>query len=58
MLDQKAKKVVPFISAYEQNTPSIPTGPMPKTKKPGSHLNKEQATREVLTRIMDKVKRI
>jgi hypothetical protein len=58
MLDQKNKKVVPFITAYEQIGPTSPTGPVPKTKKPGSHLNKEQATREVLNRIVNKVKRI
>jgi hypothetical protein len=62
MLKQQENTFVltPFVVAYEE-------APAPKTKaskaakgaqKSGAHLSKEDATREVLSRIVDRVKKI
>jgi hypothetical protein len=59
MADQKQKTVItPFISSQEERPFSSTQKMVVKTKKSGAHLGKEDATREVLNRIVQKVKRI
>lgn len=52
---EKPVVVTPFIVARQQTNTDGNTRPM---KKPGSHLGKQDATREVLNRIVNRVKRI
>ena len=47
--------LTPFIVAQNQSNTDGNTKPL---KKPGTYLSKEEATREVVKRIMDRVKRI
>ncbi|MEX1071502.1 MAG: hypothetical protein WEC37_02655 [Anaerolineales bacterium] len=59
MADQKQKTVLtPFIASQEERPFSSTQKMVVKAKKPGAHLSKEEATREVLNRIVQKVKRI
>ena len=54
MLDQKNKVILkPFVVAYE-------AGPEKAAAKPksGAHLSKQEATREVLNRIVKRVKKL
>lgn len=52
---EKPFAVTPFIVAQQQTLTDGNTRPL---KKPGAHLSKEEATREVLKRIVNRVKRI
>lgn len=55
MLDQKNKTVIkPFVVAYTVAEAKVAPAP----KKPGAHLTKDEATREVLNRIVKRVKKI
>lgn len=56
--NEKSFTLTPFVAA--QQKPSINAGSTvaTRTKKRGSHLNKEDATREVLNRIVQRVKKI
>lgn len=58
MLEQKEKKVMPFIVAYgeEYDLTKIKVASAPK--RPGSHVTKDEATREVLNRIVTRLKKI
>jgi hypothetical protein len=47
--------VTPFIVAQQNANTDGNTRPL---KKPGAHLGKEEATREVLKRVVNRVKRI
>jgi hypothetical protein len=54
MLDQKEKVVLkPFVVAYQ-----VSEAKAQKAKKPGAHLTKDEATREVLNRIATRIKKI
>ena len=60
MLKQQEEKrlvLTPFVVAYPngRQMPGTSTG---KSKQPGAHLTREDATKEVLNRIVDRVKRI
>jgi hypothetical protein len=58
MLKQQENTFVltPFVVAYEgAPTPKARAGKAPKA---GAHLSKEDATREVLSRIVDRLKKI
>lgn len=59
MLKQDEKRLVltPFVVAYSE-TQASGQAEQPKEHKPGTHLSKDEATREVLNRIVDRVKRI
>ncbi len=52
---EKPAVVTPFIVAQQQTLTDGNTRPL---KKPGAHLGKEEATRDVLNRIVSRVKRI
>ena len=54
MLDQKNKVVKPFIVAYPVASAKVAPAP----KRPGTHVTKDEATREVLGRIVNRVKKI
>jgi hypothetical protein len=58
MLKQQENTFVltPFVVAYEEAP--APTTKASKVQKSGAHLSKEDATREVLSRIVDRVKKI
>ena len=60
MLKQAEKTIMltPFVVAYEQPDLSQARAAAPKPKKAGAHLGKEEATREVLNRIVQRVKKI
>ena len=57
MLNQREKTAVltPFVVAYPQETHKTQA---PKGHRPGTHLSKDEATREVLNRIVKRVKKI
>jgi hypothetical protein len=59
MLKQDEKRIVlkPFVVAYAED-PDYTAGQAARTRQPGTHLSKEEATKEVLVRIRDRVKRI
>lgn len=52
---EKPFVVTPFIVARQQANTDGNTRPL---KKPGTHLSKEDASRDVLKRIVNRVKRI
>jgi hypothetical protein len=58
MLKQQENTFVltPFVVAYEEAL--APKAKAPKAQKAGAHLSKEDATREVLSRIVDRLKKI
>lgn len=58
MLKQQENTFVPtpFVVAYEEAP--APKAKANKAQKSGAHLSKEEATREVLSRIVDRVKKI
>lgn len=58
MLEQKEKKVMPFIVAYGEDYDLTKLKVAPAPKRPGSHVTKDEATREVLNRIVKRVKKI
>lgn len=58
MLEQKQKKVMPFIVAYAEEYDLSKVKVAPAPKRPGSHITKDEATREVLNRIVTRVKKI
>lgn len=58
MLEQKHKKVMPFIVAYGEDYDLSKVKVAPAPKRPGSHITKDEATREVLKRIVTRVKKI
>lgn len=59
MLKQNEKRLVltPFVVAYAEEESRRRSEPARK-KQPGAHLSKDEATKEVLNRIVDRVKRI
>lgn len=59
MLKQQEKRIMltPFVVAHQSSVQDGSTVAA-KAKKPGSHLTKEDATREVLNRIVQRVKKI
>ncbi|MEX2143612.1 MAG: hypothetical protein WD740_03380 [Anaerolineales bacterium] len=54
----KSQTLTPFVEAQQKSTLDDGSTVATKTKKRGGHLNKEQATREVLNRIVQRVKKI
>ncbi|UYN89752.1 MAG: hypothetical protein KIT08_00585 [Anaerolineales bacterium] len=58
MLEQKQKKVMPFIVTYGEEYDLTKLKVAPAPKRPGSHVTKDEATREVLNRIVTRVKKI
>jgi hypothetical protein len=60
MLDQKEKLLVikPFVVAYEEEQPMQTKSDAAKPSGKKGHLTKENATREVLARLKDRVKKI
>lgn len=54
MLDQKNKVVKPFVMAYSVASAKVAPAP----RRPGTHVTKDDATREVLNRIVSRVKKI
>ncbi|MBX3003401.1 MAG: hypothetical protein KF821_00320 [Anaerolineales bacterium] len=58
MLEQKQKKVMPFIVSYGEAYDVRQAKLAPAPKRPGHHVTKDEATREVLTRIVHRVKKI
>ncbi|MCW5876655.1 MAG: hypothetical protein KIS85_07200 [Anaerolineales bacterium] len=60
MLDQKEKTFVltPFVVAYSEESKPDAEKSAPRARKPGTHLSKDEATREVLQRIAQRVKKI
>jgi hypothetical protein len=54
MLDQKNKVVKPFVVAYPVASAKVAPAP----KRPGTHMSKDEATREVLARIATRIKKI
>ncbi|MEX1247364.1 MAG: hypothetical protein WEA61_02680 [Anaerolineales bacterium] len=55
---QRTFTLTPFVVAHQR--PGVEDGSTvaSKTRKPGAHLSKEEATREVLNRIVRRVKKI
>jgi hypothetical protein len=60
MLKQQDKSLMltPFVAAQQKSSITDGSTVANKTKKRGGHLNKEDATREVLNRIVQRVKKI
>lgn len=60
MLKQQDKNqtLTPFIAARPKSAIEEGSTVGMKTKKPGAHLSKENATRDVLNRIVQRVKKI
>lgn len=60
MLKQEEKRTMltPFVVAHQNSAVEDGSTVATKTKKPGAHLTKEHATREVLNRIVQRVKKI
>lgn len=60
MLEQRQKTFVltPFVVAYPEAVEAKQSQTAAKARKPGSHLSKDEATREVLQRIVQRVKKI
>jgi hypothetical protein len=52
---ERPAAVTPFILAQQQQNVDGNTKPL---KRPGAHLSKDQMTRDVLKRIVNRVKRI
>ena len=59
MLKQhKSLTLTPFVVAQQKSSLTDGSTVGTQLKKPGGHLNKENATREVLNRIVQRVKKI
>ncbi|MEX2160829.1 MAG: hypothetical protein WD751_02850 [Anaerolineales bacterium] len=60
MLKQQEKTFIltPFVVAHQKSGVEEGSTVASRTRKPGTHLSKEEATREVLTRIVRRVKKI
>lgn len=54
MLDQKNKVVKPFVVTYPVAAAKVAPAP----RRPGHHVTKDEATRDVLNRIVKRVKKI
>lgn len=54
MLDQKNKVVKPFVVAYSVASAKVAPAP----RRPGTHVTKDEATREVISRIAKRIKKI
>ncbi len=60
MLNRQEKTFIltPFVVAYPEGEVRARAKTPPKVHKPGAHLSKDEATREVLNRIVHRVKKI
>ena len=59
MIDPKQRTTVtPFVVAYQESGTQANKVTNPKTRRSKTHVGKEEATREVLNRLVARVKRI